>query len=224
LTRSAGSNASRTARIAESDSASNTGHVPQLVQPDAVLAGDGAAGRDARVHDLRGGGLDAGLQPVVPGVEGDVGVEVAVARVEDVAHHEPRARGDLRDRFEDVGEGGAGDHGVLDHEIAGQASHRAERLLAALPQPLALADVGGRAHRARAVRAQQVLDRPPLGLHRGLRHAVELDQQHGRGVSRITRGVHRVLDRPDAAAVHHLERGRDDPAGDHGGHRRPGRP
>ena len=61
------------------------GHVVELVGAHAVLAGDAAARRDARRHDLPAGRVHPLGQVGVAAVEADVGVQVAVAGVEDVA-------------------------------------------------------------------------------------------------------------------------------------------
>ena len=149
-------------------------------------------------------------------------MEVAVSGVEHVAHREAVRPGDTGDRLEHVRQGGAGDYGILDHEVARQAPHGAEGLLATLPQPLPLLRVGRDGDRARAVRVQDARDGLRVRRHGAFLRAIELEQQHRRRVTGIPRGVHRVLDRADARLIHHLERGRHDAARDHGRYRLPG--
>ena len=143
-------------------------------------------------------------------------MQVAVAGVEHVAHRELICRRDACDGLEHIGEGRAGDDCILHDEVARETAHRAERLLAALPQALALARVSGGAGRAGAVLLQHALDGFGVGRHGGLGAAVQLDEQHRRGVARIPGRVHGVLDRADARLVHHLERSGNDAAGDDG--------
>src|SRR5256886_15731031 len=97
------------------------------------LSRDRASRGDACRHDLTARFVHARLEARHATVERDVGVEVAVSGVEHVAHREAVRPGDTGDRLEHVRQGGAGDYGILDHEVARQAPHGAEGLLATLP-------------------------------------------------------------------------------------------
>src|SRR5438132_406465 len=115
---------------------------------------------------------------------------------------------------------------TIHDEVTRQAAHGAERLLAALPQPLPLLRVRGAEHTARPVRAEDVRDRVRVRRHGFLAAAVELDQQHRRGITWVARRVHRIFHGIDARLVHHLQSSGHDAARDHGGHglaRRPQR-
>src|SRR5437879_12908647 len=75
--------------------------VPELVDPDTMFASDGPTGRDARLHDLRARGFDALFECWVGRVERDIGVEIAVAGVKDVADHQSVTLRDSGDRSEE---------------------------------------------------------------------------------------------------------------------------
>ena len=83
---------------------------------------------------------------------------------------------------------------------------RAERGLPALPQQGALRGVDGDANRADPVLASGGLHLPGLRLDARLQ-AVDLDEQHGRGIRRVP-GVREPFDRAHDASVHHLQRRR----------------
>src|SRR5262249_7080838 len=72
-------------------------HVVHLLEPDAVLAGDGAADLGAALEDLAARLDHARFLTRNARIVEDVRVEIAVARVEDVAHAEAVRRRDLVD-------------------------------------------------------------------------------------------------------------------------------
>ena len=141
-------------------------------------------------------------------------MQIAVTRVKDVADDEIIPFRDCANRFENLRECGARNHGILHDQVARQSSHGAERLLASLPQSLALRFTGGNAHRARARFPQQLGNRLGLRDDAGLVAAVQLREQDGGGIARIPRRIHRILDGGDAGLIHHLEGRRDDACGD----------
>ena len=174
-----------------------------------MLAGDAAAGLDAGGHDLPAGHVHARREVRIAAVEGDVGVQVAVARVEDVADASR-----WRSRISAIRSRMSG------RRVRGTTASCTARSGAIRPMaPNAFfrpcqsrarsARVEATAHRAGAALAEERLTRRGLRLDR-VRLAVELDQQHRRGVGRIARGVDRGLDRGDAGLVHHLDRRRHD--------------
>src|SRR5205814_9250258 len=114
------------AHCAKSLGVEDPGHVIELVGADAVLAGDAPAGRDAGRHDLLAGQVDPADDVGITPVERDVGVQVAIAGVEDIADAQPVAIPDLGDTVHDLGQRGAGDHGVLHGEVGRDPSHRAD--------------------------------------------------------------------------------------------------
>ena len=195
-------------------------HVVALLQPDAVLARQHATRVYARGDDLLPRRHHPFEDAFGPAVEHDQGMQVAVAGVEHVHHHQLMAGGDLVDPAEDVDQLRAGDDGVVQVVVGGDAGDGAESRLAPLPQKGPLGVVGRHPHVAGAVLATDAVD--DLG---GRGHArgkpVHLDEQYGRRVTREA-GVHEVLHRPRDLGVHHLEGGGDDAGGDdprHGGGR-----
>ncbi len=116
-------------------------HVLPLVDADAVLTGDRAARRHARLDDLlarrRHPLGDTGLTTV----ERDVGVQVAVARMEDVGDGKIVLLGYRVDFGEQLGQPAARYRRVLHHEVRADPAHGTERRLARLPElhPLRLA-------------------------------------------------------------------------------------
>ena len=68
-----------------------------LLQPDAVLAAEHAAGGDRAAHDLVAGGVDPLHHARLARVEHQQRVQVAVAGVEHVHHQQLVAVGDLVD-------------------------------------------------------------------------------------------------------------------------------
>ena len=187
-------------------------HLRDLLDADAVLAGDAAAERDARLEDLAAGGEDALDLVRVALVEEDDRVDVAVAGVEDVADAQAVALGGRRDRPQDVGDARARHDAVLRAVVRGEAPDGAEGALARLPQRGALGLVARAADLARAVRPAELRDARGLGVEPG-RGPVELDQQHRAGVGRQA-DVEGRLDRAEDQAVHHLERRGHDAGGD----------
>ena len=163
-------------------------HGVALLEPDAVLAREHAAGVDARAQDLVAGVVHALPDPRLARVEHDQRVQVAVAGVEHVHHREPLlgARSSY-DLAQHVDEPGARDDRVVQVVVGRDAGDRAERRLAALPEQRALGVVGRDAHRcARRARARSRRRRRPASADAGL-EPVELDEQHGGGVARVAR-------------------------------------
>ena len=145
-------------------------------------------------------------------------MQVPVAGVEHVRDDQLVTRGDLVHAGQHVHELGPGHDAVVQVVVRRDRRHRAERVLAPLPDERAFGLVGGDPDGAGAVRARGRLDR--LGLRfDGGRRAVDLDDQDRRCVGRVPR-VREPLGRDHDAAVHHLDGGRDDAARDdpaHGG-------
>src|SRR5262249_1496527 len=109
-----------------------------LLDADAVLAGDAAAELDAGPQDLAAR-LEHPRRPrAIAPVEEDDRVDVAVAGVEDVADAEIVARAGRLDAGEDLGEARARHDAVLGTVVRRQAADGPERALAALPERRAL--------------------------------------------------------------------------------------
>src|SRR3990172_1833021 len=157
------------------------GHVVHLLEADAMLARDGAAHVRADLQDLAARRHHARLFAGNARVVEDVRVEVAVARVEDVAHAEPVRRRDLVDAPEHFGQPRARNDAVHDHVGGGDVAVGAERALAPLPEQLALLLVARRAHLARAAVAAR--GHHALGLRfPPLAEPVQLDQERSGGI------------------------------------------
>ena len=119
-------------------------------------------------------------------VEENDGVQVAVARVKNVADLESVFFADLADAAQRGGQFRPRDHAVLRVVSGRKAADRAERVLAALPQQIALARIAGHAHFARAM--QRGKRPPPPRLRFGrLAQAIDFDQQHGGAIERKSR-------------------------------------
>src|SRR2546422_703717 len=93
-------------------------------------------------------------------------MQVAVPRVEHVAHDQLMGGGDTADGLEHVGERGARHHGVLHQQIAGGAAQGPGRFFAAPPQAPPPLPGGGGAGAPRPPGAGQLL-RPPPGASGG---------------------------------------------------------
>src|SRR5262249_32268250 len=120
------------------------GHEVDFLDAYAVLASDAAAGADALVEDFVAGGKDAPDLVGVALVEEKNWVDVAVARVENVADAELVMLRDALDFTENVGELAARHDAVLRAVAGSKSAHGAEGLLAGLPQEQPFR-VGGRA-------------------------------------------------------------------------------
>ena len=193
--------------------AENPGHERGLLETDAVLARKRAAELDHRAEHLLARAFHLRQHIAVAEVEQDVGMQVAVAGVEDVRDRQLVVHADLTDGREDLRKPASGYDAVVQVIVGLDASQRADRALAAGPQQVALGRSLSFAHRIAVVLGEHMADCVHQ-LERRLCDAVDLDQKHGAGVGRIARVVVR-LHRADSDAVHHLERGGDDAVTDH---------
>src|SRR5260370_17557574 len=136
-------------------------------------------------------------------VEEDQGVQVAVARVEDVSHFQAVAIADFADAPQHVGKPGAGHHSILHVEFRADAPDRAEGVLAARPEKLAFGLIGGYAHDTRVVFVANGYDGGGLFLD-ALAQSLGLYEQHGGRVQRVARA--RIgLDRLQDHLIHHFD-------------------
>src|SRR6185436_10069607 len=133
-------------------------HVIHLVRSYSVLAGDTSAGVETDPHDLPAGFLDLRSESRLAPVEADARMQITVARVEDVTDPNAQPIANARDSVQDIGQGGAGNHRILNREVRRQPSQRAERLLPPLPQPSPVGGARCAPHVSRSVFTQQALD------------------------------------------------------------------
>src|SRR6185295_5057263 len=146
--------------------------------PDAVLARDAPAERDARLEDLPPGGEDTRHLVPIALVEEEDRVDVAVAGVEDVGDTQAVALGSGRDAPEDLGDARARYDSVLRAVVRRQTSDRAEGALATLPEGGAFGVIAGGANFAGSVLSADGAHALRQRVEAG-RRAVELDQQDG---------------------------------------------
>ena len=173
-----------------------------------MLPGDAAAHGETRVQQLVVGGLGAlelaGHEVVVE----DQRVEVAVARVEDIGDDQAVPGRDRLHLPHDLGQAGAGHHGVLQEPGRGQATEDARGFLSTLPQERSLRLVLGHADLEGGAAPAHLHD--ARGLLVDLRpRTVELDEEDGARAFRIAR-ADALFDGADDDLVDHLEGGGDD--------------
>jgi hypothetical protein len=184
-------------------------HVVLLLGPDPVLPGEHPARIHADAQDLPSDGAHALELLGIALIEGDVGVQIPVPGVQDVGDADAARLGGPVDPVDHLGQARAGNDRIVHVEVGREASHRAERPLASAPEREPLRLITRHAHLDGAVLGTACLH--PLALRRDrLGRAVQLDEQHGAGVTRIAGGEDRVLDGLNGAVVHHLEGGRND--------------
>src|SRR5918994_1814363 len=177
-------------------------HRACLVHADAVLAGERAAGVEARVEN-RLCELPRLVRLARLGVVEDERVEVAVARVEDVADAQSVLVREILDAAQHLGEARAWNDAVLHVVVGRDASHRRERRLAPLSEERS---VGVGRRRPDLERRAEHADPLELGgvVLDLLGHAVELDEEDGARTLRIARRDG-TLCRLDREPIHHLD-------------------
>ena len=174
-----------------------------------MLPGDAAADGDAGPQDVFARGDHLVQFSWSPHVEEDVGVQVAIAGVKHVGDAQMVSGADGRNLPHDLRQPATRHHTVLHVVVGGQRPQRAERALAPFPQPEPLRVVLGHAHLARAMVHADLVHLAGTALGE-LAHSLQLHQQDGIGIARISHG-RSGLHRFDGEPVHHLQRGRHDP-------------
>src|SRR3954447_18243129 len=194
-------------------------HRARLVGADTMLAGDRAAGLDAELENLRRERLGAlGLAVDATVVEHEW-MQIAVARMKDIAHAEPVLHRQRVDLSQDERQLRPGYDTVLHVVIGADAAHRREGSLASAPDRGAIDRVRGDPKLARTRLRAERLDAPEILLYLRER-PVEVDDEDGAAARRIVR-ADRSLRSLDRHCVHHLDRRREDAAGDDRGYRAP---
>ena len=212
-----GRSPSRRRRIASRSSrAEELRHRARLVDADAVLAGERAAGVDADVEDRRrAAARRARPRPRHRLVVEHERVQVAVAGVEDARDPQAVLVAERVDPPQHLGQPRARDDAVLDVVARRDPAHRRERRLAAAPDRARAPPAVSAACSSNAPHSRQIaLDRG-----RVLGHLRRRARRARRSAPRRRRpgspGCDRRLDRLERERVHHLDRGRQDPGRDH---------
>ena len=179
-----------------------------LFHADAVLAGDRSADRNAVVENLVAAQLRASQFARLARIEQNDGVHVAVARVEDVADRQgsyflaisPMASqrgGDLRARH----------HAVLHVVSRADAPDRAERVLAAFPEQVALfRRFSRRELRARRISRQTSPTCSACSSTASFSPSISISSTAAASIG--IAGVRRLLHHAQHRAVEHFERNR----------------
>ena len=108
------------------------GHHVLLFFPDAVFAGDGAAGGEREFENLEGEGFGS-LFLAGKWRSKNERVEIAVAGVENIGDAKARMRAEAGNFGHDLRERGARDNAVLHDVIGGDAAHSGESGFASFP-------------------------------------------------------------------------------------------
>ncbi len=192
-------------------------HLVDLLDAHAVLAGDGAAQRNAFLQHL-GGKLLGAMQLVrVIGIEQDQRMQVAVAGVEHVRAAQAVLHLHRCDELQHFAQAFPGDGAVHAVVIGGNAPDRGKRRLPAGPEQQPFGLRSRDANRRRALLAQHRVHAADFrGDFFGV--AVRLAQQQRLGLE-VVAGVGELLHRPRRRLVHHFQPGRNDAGGNDAGHR-----
>ena len=180
-----------------------------------MLASDRPTDGDTPRHDLAHRRMYTARGIRVIRVVRDVGVQVAIAGMEDVAYPHSMPRADRLDLLQQVGELRARDDRILHGQMRRHAPHRAERFLPPLPESRAFGGIMRDPHAARAGASALHFHRARV-LVESCGRAIHFYKEHGRRVARISRRIDARLHRLDRRLVHQLERGRKDSRGDDG--------
>ena len=180
---------------------------------DAVFAGKSAANFDAIADDF-GGGFQGALElHGVAGIVEDDGMQVTVPGVEDVADLKAVLIADLSDAAQSLREFRTRNDAIKDVIAGGQATERAESVLAAFPEEVALGVVAREADFAGTVRVANFCDRGGLSGD-GFGEAFDFNEENG-GAVHGEACVDIVFDGAQRPAVEHFTRsGSDGASGD----------
>src|SRR5947209_19183019 len=142
-----------------------------------MLSGDRAANGDAEIQNLIPGsnGMSGLLR--ISNIKQNQRVQIAVARVKNVADHQTMFGTDLLDMPESSSELGARDDSVLNVIRRRDPADRAERVLPSLPQPCPLFGIFGAPDLARSGLAD-ISHRSSLVLD-SFRETLQFNEQHG---------------------------------------------
>ncbi len=185
LSRPFRSNTSRSRAWASRSTAENARCIHQVafLQADAVLSGESPSGGDRDLHDLCSRSLDLRGDRFVVGVEGELGMQIAVAGVDRVQDEEIAPLRDVVDLLQHLDELGARDDGVVQVVVGSDLGDGAERRLARFPQELAFRFVGGEPQVLRSVGEGNALDYLRLSINT-VRVTCHLGQQDRGGIHR----------------------------------------
>ena len=176
-----------------------------------MLAGDGAAQPDRKVHDLAEGDRSALGFGLVGGVEHDQRVGVAVSGVRDHRNHQAVPFGDLLDAGHQVGQRGQRHADVLEQQRT-LGFDRGDREAAGGDEGLALVGIGGREHLRGTGFGEHAGH--VLGVLGACGAAIVGGCHHHRRSLAVQPHLELVLDGVDGDGVHELQHRRPDLAGD----------
>src|SRR3954466_13994997 len=108
-----------------------------------MLAGDATTSGDARLHDFPHRFVNAFALRRIVGAVGDVGMQVAVSGMKDIADDHPVFLADAMDGRQDLRQLRGRDHRILNYEVWSEASHRAKGFLPAFPHLNSLGVISG---------------------------------------------------------------------------------
>jgi len=190
-------------------------HLIDLLDADAVFAGDGATDRDAEFKNFSAQFLGTFQVAGFVGVVKNQRVQVAVAGVEHVRHRQAVLARQPVNAGQHLGDVPARNGAVHAVVVGREAPDGGKSRLAAGPHPEAFGFILGRAHFGGALPEQQFAH-PRDALRDLLVGAVEFAQQDGRGLDRIA-DLDVVLGRADGGVVHYFKSGGGTAAGNDGG-------
>jgi hypothetical protein len=191
------------------------GKVFELLDANAVLAGDRAAHLDAQLENAAGQRLGAREGSRLAAIKQDEWMEIAIAGVKDVCDAQPGLVRHFANTAEGLTELAARHHAVLHDEVGRKPAHGAESALAALPDSQAFFGVTGRARFHGFAGGDDGIQSATV---RGdsLARALQLNNQDGLAAGRVF-GVDGGDGGFQGERIHDLDCARQQPAGNHGG-------
>ncbi len=180
-----------------------------------MFAGNAPPHLDAPVQDL---GTQLHRLPdlfLIAAIVEDEGMEIAIARMEDVGHREAVLSREVLNLFENNRKLGPRDDRVLQVAVRADLAHGSQGCLPPLPKELAFFIVLGDSDLPEPVRLKYLHDEISQHIYLCL-GPVQLHQKDRPRIHGVT-GFDPFLHRLDTQVVHHLEAGWDDPSGDNAG-------
>jgi hypothetical protein len=181
-----------------------------------MLAGQGAARRDAHPGHFICGRVNSIKHAFLRRIEGHQRVEVAITGMEHVHDRQVVAIGDVVHLSQDGNQFGARHHGVMEVVVGGQLGHSPESSLAPLPQQVALGLIGSHPDPRGVVGFGHGSNQFCFCCDGG-RVTGDFGQKHCSRLGREAR-PNEPLYRHSHRLIHHFQGGWDDPLGNDPGH------